>query len=182
MGTGGDPFGKGPVLNPHAMNQAAKLRAADTTSSESRGARPAVQRRGVRGRLLRAQDHAWLTPDCRRGGPGGTCASPARPAGCSPRALEFAMWARAEEALPVCRTLLSRQPARGHRGGRETKASVWPWVCYGRNSASMRGTRPPAGFRRDFSKTFSQTSLISPPAHTNASFVCPEHIVFICSK
>lgn len=148
------------------------------------GLRPAGQRAGPwRGRKLRA--HAQGAPRCfthlphARRGAGGACSSRIR----GPRGpWNSPVWASVEEGPPCLGTLLSlARCAWGHqRGGRKQKGLVWPWLCYGRNSASMRGMRPPAWQRRTFLKTSSQTSPVHPPVTCQCLLVRPRRAV--CSE
>lgn len=93
-------------------------------------------------------------------------------------------WARAEEDPPCLQnTFVPGRACLGPlRRGRETKGlgvavdSLW------QKSASMSGMRPPAGSRGGSFKTFHKRVLSAHPALTEASFVCPEHIVFIFSE
>lgn len=139
----------------------------------------------------------WPPAHTRRRGSGGTCMASTRP--CRPLSAEEPVVAPGlrsrgicqcrpgpKRTLLVCGILLSLAcSAWGHQGGRSKQKGSWcgPWMCYGRNSASMRGTWPPARLPVEIAvKLFHKRILSTHPSHTNASFVYAEHIVFICSK
>lgn len=127
--------------------------------AESVGTGPLSEGEGC---TLRAVTVLWPATRLQGRGPGARVCPPGRRL-LSAEALgpwHLSAWARAEEDPPCLQNtsvpggLRSGSPRRGRR----QKALVWLMICYGRNSASMRGTRPPPGYAQLSLKPFTNES------------------------